>query len=213
LTRERRKGKMDENNDAPPSEVRIHSSVHEVRFWQNFSILRTMIKHLGDREMLISALSRDPVLPEKTRDEAVSLLKKEQTENLSAFHDFLVNFVTMSMQGLHRTEITLEFTFQDDGTYWVHGATLHVDGKPLLLPEGEGPRLMASISPVLVAGDPSQSLLSFYRSCEELHDREAGSGLESCRLELTHEIFPGTSYRARLRLPAYRYCNGEAAGE
>jgi len=204
---------MEEDKDVPTCGVRIHSSVHEVRFWQNFSVLRRMIKHLGDREQMIAALAGDPVLPEKTRDEAVSILKKEQDENLSAFHDFLVNFVAMGMQGLHRTEITLEFSFLDDGTYWVQGAVLHVDGKSLPLPDGEGQRLVALLSPVLSADEPGQALLSFYRSCEETHDREAGSGLDSCRLELSREIFPGTSYHARLRLPACLYCSEESDGE
>jgi len=204
---------MEENRDVPTGGVRIHSSVHEVRFWQNFSVLRRMIKHLGERELLIAALAGDPVLPEKTRDEAVSFLKREQAENLSAFHDFLVNFVTMGMQGLHRTEITLEFSFQDNGSYWVQGAVLHVDGKSVPLPDGEGQKLMALPSPVLSAGEPGQALLSFYRSCEETHDREAGSGLDSCKLELSREIFPGTSYHARLRLPAYLYCSKGPDGE
>lgn len=203
---------MEKNSDLRAGGITLHSSVHELRFWQNLSLLRRMVRHLGEREHLIGMLATDPVLPEKTRDEAVSLLKMEQAENLSAFHDFLSNFIAMGMQGLHRTEITLEFSFQDDGSYCVLAAALHVDGKAVPLPPGEGQRLISLLSPVFSSGEPEQALLRYYRSVEEMHDRAGGTSLSSCLLELSREIFPGRSFHARLRLPAHLFCGDCQSG-
>ncbi|MDH7510148.1 MAG: hypothetical protein QHH04_03790 [Methanolinea sp.] len=204
---------MEQNRDYPANGVTVHPGIHEVTFWKTFSVLRKMIRHLEERELLIATLAKDPTLPEKTRDEVTAFLKSEQAENLSAFHDFLVNFITIGLQGLHRTGITLEFSFQENGTYRVLRACLHVDGKPLPLPDGEGQRLFSIISPVLLSGDdPGGALIAFYKSCEEMHDRERGYSLDSCSLELTREIYPGTSFHARLRLPAYIFCRETPSG-
>lgn len=205
---------MEENRENPSSGVTVHPSIYEVTFWKTFSILRKMIRHLEERDQLITKLLKDPTLPEKTRDEVTEFLKSEQAENLSAFHDFLVNFIAIGMQGLHQTGITLEFSFQENGTHRVLGAYLHVDGKPLSIPDGEGQRLISLLSPVLLSGDnPGQALIDFYKSCEEMHDRERGYGLDSCSLELCREIYPGTSFHARLRLPAYIFCGETPSGK
>lgn len=204
---------MGENRKNSSDGVTVHPSVHEVSFWKAFSVLRRMIRHLEERDMLIMKLAKDPTLPEKTRDEVTAFLKSEQAENLSAFHDFLVNFITIGIQGLHRTGITLEFSFQEDGTCRVMRSCLHVDGNSLPLPDGEGSRLISILSPVLRSGDdPGQALIAFYQSCEEMHDRERGYGLDSCSLELSREIFPGTSFHAKLRLPAYIFCRETSSG-
>jgi len=205
---------MEENRENQAGGVTVHPGIHEVTFWKTFATLRKMIRHLEERDLLIAKLSKDPTLPEKTRDEVIACLKSEQAEHLSAFHDFLVNFITIGMQGLHQTGITLEFSFQENGTYRVLGASLRVDGTPLPLPDGEGRRLVSIISPVLLSGDdPGQALVAFYKSCEEMHDRERGYGRDSCSLELTREIYPGTSFHARLRLPAYIFCRETLSGK
>ncbi|MDI9633106.1 MAG: hypothetical protein QFX32_03510 [Methanolinea sp.] len=203
---------MDGDEARGSGDVTIHPNVHEVRFWQNLVHLRRMVAHIRERDAVISALSRDASLPEKTRDDALSFLKKEREENLSAFHDFLANFVTTSLRGLHRTDISLQFSFELGGSYRVEESVLHIDGKPLSLPQGEGEKLISLLVPVLSSEDPCGALLSFYKACEEAHDRGARFGLESCRLELFREVYPGKSFHATLRLPASTFF-GEKNGE
>lgn len=193
---------MNEGGARGSGDVTIHPNVHEVRFWQNLVHLRRMVGHIRERDAVISALSRDASLPEKTRDDALSFLKKEREENLSAFHDFLANFVSMGLRGLHRTDISLEFSFEEDGTHHVGESVLHIDGKPLSLPTGEGEKLISLLAPVFSSEDPCEALLSFYKEIEEAHDRGGSFGLESCSLELFREVYPGKSFHATLRLPA-----------
>ncbi|MCQ8893861.1 MAG: hypothetical protein NQU46_04440 [Methanolinea sp.] len=196
-----------ERNEGELREVAVHSSVHEVRFWKNYRILQKMRGHLADRERLIRGLAADPTLPEKTRDEVVFLLKREQESNLAAFHDFLVNFVQIGMASLHQTRITLEFTFREDGSARIERAVLHVDGRDVPLPDGEGQRLLAHLSPALSGEEPDRGLIAFYERIEEEYDRGGGDLLQTCSLDLCRVIFPGTLFRARIRLPATYFCN------
>jgi hypothetical protein len=203
---------MDKNERMNPDIV-IHSSVHEVEFWRRYHSLLRMRSHLDAREHLLRALREETALPEKTRDEALGPLRTEHAENLSAFHDFLVNFITLSMQGLHRVDISLDFSFRHDGAPRCHRCLLHVDERIQDLPLEEGQRLLSESSWAGEDAHPEHSLICYYEDQEKRFDRDQRGDLDRCRLDVRQEIYPGSTFHARLRLPAQVFIEeGERRG-
>jgi len=190
-------------------DIIVHSSVHEVEFWKRYRTLRKMIACLVSRENLVQALQEETILPEKTRDEALGFLKNEHAQNLVVFHDFLVNFISMSIQGLHHMDITLEFSFRKDGALMCQGNLLHVDEHVMVLPSEEGQRFISAFSWILEDLHPEESLIRVYKNYQERYDRDQGADLNRCRLEVRQEIYPGSTFHARLRLPAQVFIEEE----
>jgi len=188
-------------------DISLHPAVHEVEFWKRYRALLRMTRHLAGGERLIRALQEETAIPEKTRDEAIGPLKEEHAQNFSAFHDFLVNFVSLALQGLHRADISLEFSFTE-GVPRCHRALLHVDGHPRDLPVEEGRRLLACLPLTGEDPHPEQSLLRFYEAMEQRFDRDQKGELDRCSLEIRQEIYPGSAFHARLHLPAQVFIEG-----
>ncbi|HOT03177.1 MAG TPA: hypothetical protein PK069_03255 [Methanolinea sp.] len=183
-------------------EISLHSSVHEVEFWKRYRALLRMMAHLESREQMIRELQEETAIPEKTRDEAVGHLKAEHSQNIGAFHDFLVNFSSLALQGLHRVDISIEFSFRDDGNLRCHRCVIYVDGRSRDLLVEEGQRLLSLLPRMGDELHPEESLIRFYEGLERDFDRNSRGELERCSLEVRQEIYPGSGFSAKIRLPA-----------
>jgi len=183
-------------------EISLHPSVHEVEFWKRYRALLRMMAHLESREQMIRALQEETAIPEKTRDDAIGHLKAEHAQNIGAFHDFLVNFSSLALQGLHRVDIRIEISFREDGAPRCHRCTIHVDGRSRDLLVEEGQRLLATLPLTSDDPHPEQSLIRFYEGQEQNFDRNSRGELDRCSLEITKEIYPGSGFSAKIRLPA-----------
>lgn len=183
-------------------EISLHSSVHEVEFWKRYRALLRMMAHLESREQMIRALQEETAIPEKTRDDAIGHLKAEHAQNIGAFHDFLVNFSSLALQGLHRVDISIEFSFREDGILRCHRCTIHVDGRSRELLVEEGQRLLLLLQRTIEGLHPEQSLIRFYEGVEQNFDRNSRGELDRCSLEIRKEIYPGSGFSSKIRLPA-----------
>lgn len=183
-------------------EISLHSSVHEVEFWKRYRALLRMMAHLESREQMIRALQEETAIPEKTRDDAIGHLKAEHAQNIGAFHDFLVNFSSLALQGLHRVDISIEFSFWEDGILRCHRCTIHVDGRSRELLVEEGQRLLLLLPRTIEGLHPEQSLIRFYEGVEQNFDRNSRGELDRCSLEIRKEIYPGSGFSSKIRLPA-----------
>jgi len=183
-------------------EIVVHSSVHEVEFWKRYRVLLRMIKALEEREHLILALQGEGSIPEMTRDQAVGFIKVEHAQNLGVFHDFLVNFINMSLQGLHHVDISLEFSFHNTGPILPERICIHVDQHRKTLPCEEGQRFISALSWIPEESQPDALLVRLFKGYQERYDRGQEGNLNRCRLVLMKEVYPGSTFHATLRLPA-----------
>lgn len=183
-------------------EIVVHSSVHEVEFWKRYRVLIRMIKALEEREHLIKALQGEGSIPEKTGDEAVGAIKAEHAQNLGVFHDFLINFISLSLQGLHHVDISLEFSFHNTGPILPERVNIHVDQHKKTLPSDEAQRFLSALSWIPKESQPDASLVRLFEGYQERYDRGHEADLNRCRLVLLKEMYPGSIFRATLRLPA-----------
>ena len=183
-------------------EISLHSSVHEVEFWKRYRALLRMMAHLESREQMIRALQEETAIPEKTRDDAIGHLQAEHAQNIGAFHDFLVNFSSLALQGLHRVDISIEFSFWEDGILRCHRCVIHVDGRSRDLLVEEGQRLLSLLPRTIEGLHPEQSLIRFYEGLEQNFDRNSRGELDRCSLEIRKEIYPGSGFSSKIRLPA-----------
>jgi len=193
-------------------DIVVHSSVHEVEFWKRYRTLCRMIETLDGRERLIKTLQEETIIPDKTRDEVTGFLKTEYAQDMGAFHDFLVNFISLSMQGLHPFDIMVEFSFRQEGPLLCHRSALHVDDRTRDLPPDEGQHLLSAFSFILDDPAPEKSLLRVYEEYQQRCDRNFSADLNRCMLELRREMYPGSAFHARLRLPAEVFID-EASGQ
>lgn len=183
-------------------EIIVHSSVHEVEFWKRYRILCRMLINLGEREHLVRAIRGEGSIPEKTRDEVIGVLKAEHTQNMGVFHDFLVNFISMSLQGLHHVDISLEFSFRAGSPILCKKIFLHVDQHIKELPPEECQRIISALSWILEERQPDRALIRVYERYQERFDRDLGADLNRCRLEIRKDVYPGSTFHANIRLPA-----------
>ncbi|MGV8128585.1 MAG: hypothetical protein ACP5NN_01650 [Methanolinea sp.] len=183
-------------------DIIVHSSVHEVEFWKRYHILCRMLTDLGEQEHLVRAIRIEGSIPEKTRDEVIAVLRAEHTQNMGVFHDFLVNFISMSLQGLHHVDISLEFSFRTEGPILCQKIFLHVDQHRKELPQEECQRIISQLSWILEESQPDKALIRVYERYQERFDRDLGDGLNRCRLEIRREVYPGSTFHMNLRLPA-----------
>lgn len=183
-------------------EIIVHSSVHEVEFWKRYHILCRMLMNLEERGHLVRAIRGEGCIPEKTRDEVIGALKAEYTQNTAVFHDFLVNFISMSHQGLHHVDISLEFSFRGEGPVLCQKIFLHVDQHVKELPQEECQHILSLLSWILEESQPDKALIRVYERYQERFDRDLGDGLNRCRLEIRREVYPGSMFHMKLRLPA-----------
>lgn len=191
-----------ERTERMDPDIIVHSSVHEVEFWKRYHILCRMLMNLEEQEHLVRAIRGEGSIPEKTRDEVIGSLKAEHTQNTGVFHDFLVNFISMSLQGLHHVDVSLEFSFRGEGPILCQKIVLHVDQYIKELPQEECQRILSHLSWILEESQPDIALIRVYERYQERFDRELGEGLNRCRLEIRREVYPGSTFHVKLRLPA-----------
>ncbi len=185
-----------------------HSSVHEVEFRKRYRTLEVMLEHLRNQEHLIQSLQAQAALSDQIKDAAVSALKIESAKNYQVFHDYLLNFLTFSFQGLHRVDILLSFSIMDNGGLQLESGSVSVDGIEHGLPAEEGIRWMEPLDKALGElgrKDAWDRLLDLYKTLELKYDRLLGGSLERCSLLLLEEVYPKGGYHVRIRLPAQAF--------
>ncbi len=185
-----------------------HSSVHEAEFRKRYRTLEVMLEHLRNQEQLIQSLQEQAALSDQIKDAAVSALKTENAKNYQVFHDYILNFLTFSFQGLHRVDILLSFSIMDNDGLQFESGSVSVDGKEHRLPSEEGIRWMEPLEKAL--GEPGRkntgdTLLDLYKTLELKYDRLLGGCLERCSLLLLEEVYPKEGYHVRIRLPAQAF--------
>lgn len=165
--------------------------------------------NLEEREHLVRAIRGEVSIPEKTRDEVIAVLRAEHTQNMGVFHDFLVNFINMSLQGLHHVDISLEFSFRTEGPILCQKIFFHIDQHIKELPQEECQRIISQLSWILEESQPDKALIRIYERYQEKFDRDQGADLNRCRLEVQREVYPGSTFHAKLRLPAEMFIEME----
>ena len=121
---------------------------------------------MKQRAELIRAIREEIVIPEHARDLAVKALSTELQENKKIFFDYLLNFISVSMQVLHRADIEMEFTIIEGGRIEMDSIRLIVDDEIQDLPVEIGARFTSLI---LESKGPKNLMQSFYFSGRKRH--------------------------------------------
>ena len=129
-----------------------------------------MLVHMKERADLIRAIREEIVIPEHARDLAIKALSIELQENKKIFFDYLLNFISVSMQVLHRADIEMEFTIIEGGRIEMNSNRLIVDGKSRTFLSRLGARFTDLI---LDTKGPKKldAILLFFREEEARYDK------------------------------------------
>lgn len=185
-----------------------HSSLHEGEFWKRSRTLCAMLEHLKGQECLIDALQVQVALSDQLKDAVLSALKTECTQNYQLFHDYLLNFLTFSFQGLHRVDILLSFSIMEGGGLQFESGSISIDGMQHGLPLQEGILWLEPIKGILgdlPRKDAVSAVLDLYKSLESKYDRLLDGSLDRCSLLLLDEVYPIECSHVRIRLPAQAF--------
>jgi len=170
-------------------------------FAKRFSGVRGMLFHMKERADLIRRIRNEAVIPEHARDLAIKALSKELQENKSIFFDYLLNFISVSMQVLHPADIEMEFTITGGGRIEMNSNRLIVDGEMLDIPIEIGARFTSIILENKGVKKPD-AILMLYREEEARYDKLFGGIMDRCSLQILDELYPNRSTHIRLKLPA-----------
>ncbi|HEU17224.1 MAG TPA: hypothetical protein ENO06_00665 [Methanolinea sp.] len=177
---------------------------YEAEFWKRYRVMKAMLSHLHQQEVLLSGLKREQAIPESARDMAIRAVEGEISANRKVFHDFLVNFINYGAQGLHRMDIDIGFALISGVLAENRHCSLHVEGFAHTLPPDIGTILMEKLVDMAGGGDGSLSdrIIEVYKKIEGHYDIVSGGDLGRCSLSLTEELFPSRCYHVRIRFPA-----------
>jgi hypothetical protein len=170
-------------------------------FTKRFSGVQTMLVHMKDRADLIRRIRNETAIPEHARDLAIKALSAELKENKSVFFDYLLNFVSVSMQVLHRADIEMEFTIIDSGRIKMNSNRLIVDNEIMDIPIEIGTRFMTLILDNKGAKIPD-AILMFFNEEEARYDKLFGGIMDRCSLQIMDELYPRRCSHVKLKLPA-----------
>ncbi len=175
--------------------------VFKDEFGKRAADLQVMIDHMKIRADLVKKIGNEEIIPEQARDMAIMALSNELKENLSFFFNYLINFIHIGMQGLHRVDFEAGCTFLGNGIIQTDSCVLHIDVKPLEIPVEIATRYIQSIF-----GSPDQQnpdfIKLYYKNEEAYYDRALGEISGRCELRIMEELFPKRCIRIIMRLPA-----------
>ena len=101
--------------------------VFKDEFGKRAADLQVMIDHMKIRADLVKKIGNEEIIPEQARDMAIMALSNELKENLSFFFNYLINFIHIGMQGLHRVDFEAGCTFLGNGIIQTDSCVLHID--------------------------------------------------------------------------------------
>ena len=181
--------------------VELRGTTPDDEFWKRFSGVQTMLYRMKQRAELIRAIREEIVIPEQARDLAVKALSTELQENKKIFFDYLLNFISVSMQVLHRADIEMEFTIIEGGRIEMNSIRLIVDSEVQDLPVEIGTRFAGLI---LESKGPKKldAILLFFREEEARYDILFGGIMDRCSLQIMDELYPRRCAHIKLKLPA-----------
>lgn len=181
--------------------IELRGVTPEEEFWKRYSAILSMLGHMKERADLIRRIRGEAVIPEHARDLAIKALSTELTENKAFFFDYLLNFISVSMQVLHRADIEMEFTINEEGRIEMDRNRLVVDDQAQDIPIEIGGRFM---NVILDTRGPKKidALLVFFREEEARYDKLFGGIMDRCSLQVMEEIYPRRCNHIKLKLPA-----------
>jgi len=181
--------------------IDIRQGSTEDEFWKRYDGLRDMLLHMKKRVDLIRGIRAEAVIPDQARDMAITALTTELQGNKQVFFDYLLNFISVGMQVLHRVDLEVQFTIPEGTKAEMNSCTLIVDDTSQPLPVEIGTRFIAFI---LDRGGQKHldTILTFYREEETRYDKLFGGSLDRCYLKVTEELYPRRCVHVTLRVPA-----------
>ena len=183
------------------NQIELRGNTPDDEFWKRFSGIQTMLVHMKERADLIRRIREETVIPEHARDLAVKALSVELQENKKIFFDYLLNFISVSMQVLHRADIEMEFTIIEGGRVEMNSNRLIVDREVQDIPIEIGSRFTGLI---LDTKGPKKldAILLFFREEEARYDKLFGGIMDRCSLQIMDELYPRRCAHVKLKLPA-----------
>jgi hypothetical protein len=183
------------------NQIELRGKTPDDEFWKRYSGVRTMLVHMKERADLIRRIRDETVIPAHARDLAIKALSVDLQDNKKIFFDYLLNFISVSMQVLHRADIEIEFTIIEGGRVEMNSNRLIVDGEELDLPIEIGSRftgiIMDSKGPKKI-----DAVLLFFREQEARYDKLFGGIMDRCSLQIMDELYPRRCTHIKLKLPA-----------
>lgn len=176
----------------------IPSITREREFWKRYHSFRMMGELLKAERQLMQQIRAETVIPEQARDMAIRAISVEHAHKYKIFLEFLEDFISFSAQGLHRLDISAEFTIAPGDVSEIRHCHLIVDGVREEIPAEVGQRFMD----ILPHAEGWEAILAFYREEETRYDRKFGGNLDRCSLVIHEELFPAHSFHIAIRLPA-----------
>jgi hypothetical protein len=183
------------------SRIELRGITPDEEFTKRFSGVRTMLVHMKERADLIRKIRNEMVIPEHARDLAIKALSAELNENKTVFFDYLLSFISVSMQVLHRADIEMEFTIIEGGRIEMNSNRLVVDNEMLDIPIEIGTRFTSLILDNK-GTKKIDAILIFFREEEARYDKLFGEIIDRCSLQLMDELYPRRCAHVRLKLPA-----------
>jgi hypothetical protein len=183
------------------NQIEFRGKTPDDEFWKRFSGIRTMLVHMKVRADLIREIREETVIPEHARALAIKALSVELQENKKIFFDYLLNFISVSMQVLHPADIEMEFTIFDGSRIEMDSNRLIVDGEILDIPIEIGSRFTNLILETK-GSKKLDAILLFFREEEARYDKLFGGIINRCSLQITDELYPRRCAHVRLKLPS-----------
>lgn len=177
---------------------------YESEFWKRYRILKAMLSHIEDQEVLLEALRHELSIPESARDMSINAVEEEISNNKAIFEDFLVDYINYGGHGLHRMDIEIEFTLIPDTPPENRVARLYIEGMAHTIPHELGHTFVENL--VDMTGGEGQSfpdrMMEIYKIIEAHYDLVLGGDLDRCSLQLKEELFPCSRYHVKIHFPA-----------
>jgi len=183
------------------NQIELKGTIPDEEFWKRFSVVQTMLVHMRERADLIRRIREETVIPEHARDLAIKAMSIELLENKKIFFDYLLNFISVSMQSLHRADIEMEFTIIEGGRIEMNSNRLIVDCEVQDIPIEIGTKFMSLILDNK-GSKKLDAILLFFREEEARYDKLFGGIMDRCSLQIMDELFPRRCAHVRLKLPA-----------
>jgi hypothetical protein len=170
-------------------------------FHKRTSDIRTMMDHMKGRAELVRTITNEPAIPDQARDMAIKALSNELQENSVFFYHYLINFINLGMQGLHRVDFETCFTLPGPGLFEMNCCNLYIDNERLEIPMEIGTRYIKAIFSSAEIQNPD-FILQYYRDQETYYDRALGEISGRCGLQIMEEIYPKQCVHVKMKLPA-----------
>lgn len=183
------------------SDMEMRGGLSDDEFWKKYLGIRKMLALMKKRNELIRYMREEIVIPDHARDLAIKAVTTELIDNKKVFFDYLLNFISISMQGLHKCDIEFSFTIFEGGKSEINACSMIVDGEFQDLPVEIGTRFIGIILDK-VSQRHLEAVLQFYRQEEAKYDKMLGGGLDRCTLQIMEELYPKRRSHIRLKLPA-----------